>query len=1130
MGKRLVLWGLIFALVFVMWGCGTSGSGGSSVRPGASPSLASHDLPPPPPQPQEIPAADLAQNSNKINFSQAAVQIPLSAGWNTISFPFKSVTSSSGFTYYLYKYNGISYERVNPVANPGSIDCHCGYWAYAAAATEVTVDGLANEAPDQITDINLAVGWNLVGFPFGSSKTFGSVYIVKDGTTKTLAEAVTAGWIRNSIFEWNSGGWLTQSASSGSGAFASKKGYWIRSLEICQLRYQYTGAAIVCAGKVSDPGGNPVSGALVHVTKGFSDKVTLTDADGYWSFYGLESGPYSLEILKPDYAASTGSLTLPTSGVKNSTLTPNTGKPTISSFTLNSSASTGDTVTFTASGSVADGVTIAKVMAVSLDLGQTFTLDTTGNFNGTLNVTVDGKWKPGTCVFRLYAVNSAGGVEDSSDVQITIAYPAPNPPAQAELIAQKAVRMLNGLQEATSQQIYNTFDQAYQLDSNNALANTGIWLLKDMPELADFYAEHFSVMERSSGIAVYANYLYVSDYGNHRLQIFNLSNGGFIGWFGKDETGSVGWHGPGSGRKGRMGSEPGAFSGPAGIAVSGSNIYVVDTGNHRVQKFILNGSSVSFAASWGHYSKGNDGFRRPCGVAVLGNAVYVTDYFNHRIVKLQDNGETMSFVEAIGGAGRGDGEFNGPRGIASYDNQLYVADYDNSRVQVFSAAGVYERQFPAEHPESIAVNPANGDICVTFSGVATYHNNGTLVSIFYYPGHWQMFGDYGWWVYDGSGYGTQHQGVVFAPEGSLLVFTGLSIQGFLFDAVHYPYWSYVSSFGSYGDGDSQFKKPSSDFSRYTGLNTEVVSPKGLYDFAPAAFKFPMTKDSVELTSASASAYLNQLTALIEKQIRRCRAIELYGGDNYDFPVNRHVLDSLCDFNGQPLTQSALNPDKPPIYYLNAAAIYGFDGAFSNAVSWLYFVSAYSYENVENHIDDHTAFGEDVDHDGLISLSTREGFPSDVSNAFKLAAQADQYTGKTGAEHIQSAYQYQKDFVAKTLRAKDMVMALSSSEFLLTPKPDPNLPAFIDTVEYLNSYQQALEGSNTVHFPYKGLTYNINCNFKAWYEWLAGHPDIMVLSPTLNASDRSLNSWPDGTLGGLLPNGMGGLPPDWRGTP
>ena len=62
--------------------------------------------------------------------------------------------------------------------------------------------------------------------------------------------------------------------------------------------------------------------------------------------------------------------------------------------------------------------------------------------------------------------------------------------------------------------------------------------------------------------------------------------------------------------------------------------------------------------------------------------MYVVDSENHRIQKFDNNG---NFITKWGSRGTGDGQFNWATYIAidSSDN-VYIPDYENNRIQVFA--------------------------------------------------------------------------------------------------------------------------------------------------------------------------------------------------------------------------------------------------------------------------------------------------------------------------------------------------------------------------------------------------------------------------------------------------------------
>ena len=180
--------------------------------------------------------------------------------------------------------------------------------------------------------------------------------------------------------------------------------------------------------------------------------------------------------------------------------------------------------------------------------------------------------------------------------------------------------------------------------------------------------------------------VYVVDMYNWRIQKFD-SDGGFIGWWGLDNTGFTGWHDPGTGTWGYSGEENGQFAGPIDVAVdSADNVYVLDGSdwqfwNNRIQKFSSDGD---FITKWGSEGTEDGRFSSPRAVAVdSSDNVYVVDY--DQIQKFNSNGD---FLGTWGSWGTGDGQFSYPGSITfdSADNG-YVVDRHNSRIQMFDSNG-----------------------------------------------------------------------------------------------------------------------------------------------------------------------------------------------------------------------------------------------------------------------------------------------------------------------------------------------------------------------------------------------------------------------------------------------------------
>jgi hypothetical protein len=138
---------------------------------------------------------------------------------------------------------------------------------------------------------------------------------------------------------------------------------------------------------------------------------------------------------------------------------------------------------------------------------------------------------------------------------------------------------------------------------------------------------------------------------------------------------------------GGYGTETGMFRSPAGIAIDSEGyVYVVDGGNYRVQKFTSNGQ---FVTKWGEgYSSADGLFSDPYGITVDDSGyVYVSEPWVPRIQKFTSEGQ---FVLKWGSEGTGDGQFHDPWDMATDgDGTIYVVDSNNHRVQKFTSEGQF---------------------------------------------------------------------------------------------------------------------------------------------------------------------------------------------------------------------------------------------------------------------------------------------------------------------------------------------------------------------------------------------------------------------------------------------------------
>jgi DNA-binding beta-propeller fold protein YncE len=168
--------------------------------------------------------------------------------------------------------------------------------------------------------------------------------------------------------------------------------------------------------------------------------------------------------------------------------------------------------------------------------------------------------------------------------------------------------------------------------------------------------------------------LWVADFGNSRLRIFDRDGGFLGGWGGRGDTTY-------------------ALRDPCAVAIGNDGVYVADTWNGRVQSFSLTGEWKAKAVE----------LYGPRGVAVAKDGkVWVTDTGNHRIAAFDPD---LTNKQVFGKQGSGPGDFSSPVGIAAGPSgAIYVADTGNHRIQVLGADGHFVKALPVRGWEE-AVEP-----------------------------------------------------------------------------------------------------------------------------------------------------------------------------------------------------------------------------------------------------------------------------------------------------------------------------------------------------------------------------------------------------------------------------------------
>lgn len=188
---------------------------------------------------------------------------------------------------------------------------------------------------------------------------------------------------------------------------------------------------------------------------------------------------------------------------------------------------------------------------------------------------------------------------------------------------------------------------------------------------------------------------------------------------------------------GASGTGAGQFKTPAPTRLfyRGSFLYVLDTGNNRVQ--VWNRDTRTYVGSYGSAGTNSGSFSQPLGLAIdprtTTNRFAVADTQNHRIQVFGFNpvsGGGIAFQFQFGSVGSGNAQFRNPNSVAfGPDGRLFVADTGNgadagnSRIQMFSETGAYLGTIASAGTNAAQVNMPRG-VCVATNGAVIVADTG----------------------------------------------------------------------------------------------------------------------------------------------------------------------------------------------------------------------------------------------------------------------------------------------------------------------------------------------------------------------------------------------------------------------
>ena len=154
---------------------------------------------------------------------------------------------------------------------------------------------------------------------------------------------------------------------------------------------------------------------------------------------------------------------------------------------------------------------------------------------------------------------------------------------------------------------------------------------------------------------------------------------------------------------GTQGSKPGQLINPSGMEYYNGELYVVDTGNHRIQVF---DKDLNLLRHFGREGIANGSFKSPTDVVIDDSGrLYITDTFNNRI-QVMDH-ISGKFIHNIKMVDKQRQYPHNPQKIKIFKGYIYTTEYYMNSVCVFTLAGNFVTTFGQghiTHPEGMAIN------------------------------------------------------------------------------------------------------------------------------------------------------------------------------------------------------------------------------------------------------------------------------------------------------------------------------------------------------------------------------------------------------------------------------------------
>lgn len=199
------------------------------------------------------------------------------------------------------------------------------------------------------------------------------------------------------------------------------------------------------------------------------------------------------------------------------------------------------------------------------------------------------------------------------------------------------------------------------------LYNGSISILDSKGKFIKYFAEKDqkeTTIEAPGSFRINNNKVYVTDIKKSKLLVFDMDGKKLM-------------------EIGEPGIKEGQFRAPNAVAIDvDENIYVMDTGNQRIQEFDKAGKFIRVINGSVDGNQQNTVFVNPRGIAIDSRGIiYSVSNLTHTIYGFDQTGKQ---VFAFGGNGESNTQFALPNGLfIDKDDNIYITDSSNQRVAVY---------------------------------------------------------------------------------------------------------------------------------------------------------------------------------------------------------------------------------------------------------------------------------------------------------------------------------------------------------------------------------------------------------------------------------------------------------------